>query len=139
MKITIKGLLLCLLLSPMLSMAQDFNNYQPLQLTGELPKDVTTKSSIKYKTAIRNIEQSSTTKEKKLQEQFHLETNFGVDELLKSGKVLFNDPVGAYVTRVADELLKDDLELQKKRNLVSFLSKKKNWNPGHFLFRVKKK
>lgn len=114
MKYMPKGLFLLWLFSITHLTAQDFNYYEPLSLQGDLPKDVTIKSSEKYQNAILTIQQSTSNQDKKRQKQFHLETNFGVDELLKSGKVLFNNPITHYVTNVAKELLKENKALQEK-------------------------
>jgi len=91
----------------MLLLAQDFNNYQSLRSSGEIPDAFTQSSSAKYEEAI-TVNSSKTIK------NFHLKSNFGLDELLKSGEVLFNDPISKYVSSIADEILKDDPETRKK-------------------------
>ncbi len=113
---SIKKLLLTILVScPMLLLAQDFDNYQPLRSSGEIPEAFIKKSSVKYQEAINN-NTSSTIKE------FHLESNFGLDELLASGQVLFNDPISKYVSSVADEILKDDPDTRQKLTFYTIKS-----------------
>ncbi|BDS13634.1 M48 family metallopeptidase [Aureispira anguillae] len=101
-------LFLCLSIS---TNAQDFNNYQLLKSTGKIPKDFLIPSSEKYKKELENVDKNNNQKDQK---QFYLESNFLIDDLLQSAKVLFNDPITAYVNKVADELLKDDEEMRQK-------------------------
>ena len=51
---------------------------------------------------------------RKKKEKFLLESNFIIDRLLVSGRVLFNDPISEYVNKVADNLLKNNAELRGK-------------------------
>lgn len=97
-----------------LSYTQDFDDYQLLKSTGKIPKDFLIPSSEKYKQEIDKIDEGAQKTEKKDQKQFYLESNFLIDDLLQSAKVLFNDPITDYVNKVADELLKDDDEMRQK-------------------------
>jgi len=94
--------------------AQDFDNYQPLENTGTIPEEFITPSSQKYKTAIESIEAKEKARTQKDYKDFYLESNFIIDDLLQSTRVLFNDPLTDYINKVADELLKDDPEMRKK-------------------------
>lgn len=94
--------------------AQDFNNYELLKSTGTIPQEFLTPSSEKYKKELENVNQEAKKADQKDQKQFYLESNFVVDDLLQSAKVLFNDPITEYINQVADELLKNDPELRKK-------------------------
>lgn len=107
------SLILSLYLSNFL-FAQDFNNYQLLKSTGTIPQEFLTPSSEKYKKELENLDQNVKASDQKDEKQFYLESNFVVDDLLQSAKVLFNDPITKYINQVADELLKDDPELRKK-------------------------
>jgi Zn-dependent protease with chaperone function len=95
-------------------LAQDFNNYTLLKSTGSIPQEFLTPSSEKYKKELENINQEAKKSDQKDQKQFYLESNFVVDDLLQSAKVLFNDPITKYINQIADELLKNDPELRKK-------------------------
>lgn len=94
--------------------AQDFNNYELLKNTGTIPQEFLTPSSEKYKKELENVNQEAKKSDQKDQKQFYLESNFVVDDLLQSAKVLFNDPITEYINQVADELLKNDPELRKQ-------------------------
>lgn len=106
-----------LLLAPLLgrpAFAQDFGNYQPLQSSGQIPADFLQLSSEKYEQDKSSISRQEKAFDKRAKRQFYLENSFRVRELLYSGKVLFNDPVGVYVNQVADKLLKNDPEKRKQ-------------------------
>jgi beta-barrel assembly-enhancing protease len=104
-----------LLLSTRLFAQQiDFFNYQPLRSQGQIPKEVLTASSVKYKSDLKKISEKDSRNERKAKQRFYLESNFVIDDLLRSGYVLFNDPLGVYVTAVAEKLLEGD-EVSRKR------------------------
>lgn len=95
--------------------AQDFNNYQPLASSGPLPVDFTDRASVKAAKEIKNNTNSSDSHiDKKKKANFLLKSNYMLDELLMSGRVLFGDPVSEYVNNVADKLLENEPQLRKK-------------------------
>lgn len=92
----------------------DFINYTPLESTGALPVDLTTKAYEKYNQERKKISNNDRRKIKKAKKEFYLKSTFGLDDLLKSGKVLFNDPVGDYVNRVFAKVLEADGDVKKE-------------------------
>lgn len=108
--------LLCLLcIAPGRLLAQDFNHYKPLRSEGNMPAKFTTSSSEKYKKDVaKKVSDKDKKRDRQAKERFLLESNFQIDNLLLSGKVLFNDPVSLYVNRVLDELLKDEPKLRSE-------------------------
>ena len=80
----------------------DFDNYQTLKTTGGLPADLTTPSSTKYKAEAATISKKTKKKERVIKDKFYLESNFRMDDMLQSGSVLYNDPIGKYIGEVAD-------------------------------------
>lgn len=74
---------------------QEFSDFTTLKSKGLVPEDFTTLSSDKYKADL----ESNTNEE--LDKDFFLSTRFLIDELLLSGKMLFNEPLSDYVTKVA--------------------------------------
>ena len=102
-----------LFLSSVVSYAQDFDEYQLLKCKGEIPLEFITLSSAKVaaQSEIENLEESKA-KERESKENFLLQSNFTIDELLNSGRVLFNDEVTQYINRIADYLLRDEPELR---------------------------
>jgi len=91
-----------------------FSQYEPIQSSGDIPKDLTTPSYIKYQQELENVDRSAKRRTRKNQKEFFLESNYAIDDLLKSGYVLFNDPVTNYVNEIAAILLKDDPQLKKE-------------------------
>ncbi|MEL6651746.1 MAG: M48 family metallopeptidase, partial [Bacteroidota bacterium] len=96
-------------------LAQDLENYEPLKSSGTLPKEflTTTFEQVEDQQAGISRETRDQTKREDL-ETFYLETTYALDELLRSGQVLYNDPIGDYVNDVVDEILKDQPALRKK-------------------------
>lgn len=93
--------------------AQQFE-YKPLQSSGELPEALFVSSTSKFESDVKEIKTNQEGLSTEEQEKFHLHNNFKIDALLRSGKVLFNDPIGLYINEVVDEILKDDLKLREK-------------------------
>src|SRR5687768_7051700 len=82
------------------SQAFDFNRYEPLRSSGELPKELTILSSKKYEKERAKIDKNDNRSDRIAKNDFLLENSYLIDELLLSGKVLYNDPVGLYVNKV---------------------------------------
>lgn len=88
-------------------------DYKPIQSKGPLPDDIITLSSEKYaaeKAKLKNEKGAA----KKAKDQFLLESSFELDNLMQSGKVVFNDPMSDYVNKVADKVLAKDPETRGK-------------------------
>ncbi|MBI3235019.1 MAG: M48 family metalloprotease, partial [Bacteroidetes bacterium] len=95
--------------------AQDFENYVPLRCSGKVPDDFKKNATDKYLAELEKIDKSENDRSRKRTEkQFSLSTNFQVNELLFSGRVLFGDPTTEYINKVVDVLLENDKELRKK-------------------------
>ncbi|MCB0704354.1 MAG: M48 family metallopeptidase [Saprospiraceae bacterium] len=104
------------LFGPAISFGQlpGFDQYTPLSCQGEIPAIFTTSSTEKYQREIEAILQSGPVEQDfATLDQFTLETNFVIDDLLQSGLVLFNDEVSNYLNEVMQKLLWDEPELQK--------------------------
>jgi len=61
---------------------------------------------------------------------FALESNYHIDHLIRSGAMLFNDSISAYVNKVLDEILKKDPEL--RQNIHLFIVKSPTVNAFSF-------
>jgi beta-barrel assembly-enhancing protease len=106
--------LMCIVLSVVYSHAQDFSNYKPLRSKGPVPSDFTSSSFAKYQADIENIDQNSNRFERKSKDKFFLKSNYYNDIILRSGRVLFGDPVTIYINKVADYLLEPFGEIRQK-------------------------
>lgn len=108
------NLIMFLLLSLSIT-AQDFDvDYTPLQAQGEIPKEIITASAIKYEQNKENITRQDNRKTRKDKDKFYLQSSFVIDEMMRSGRILFNDELSVYVNQVADKLLAHDSELRKE-------------------------
>ncbi len=125
-----KQLYICLLFLSFstLAHAQDFDNYQLLQAANPIPDDFLTRSSEKYQKAIQEIDKNSqeSRKVKQQKKDFYLRNSFVIDELLQSGRILFNDPITKYVNQVADKLLADQRDLRRQLRFYVVKSKVSN-------------
>lgn len=95
------------------AVGQDFDNYQQIKSSGDLPRDFTKLTQQKVKEDINTLNDKSRGA-RKSKEQYMLEANYLIDELISSGKVLVNDPLGNYVNKVADKLLAHDPDLRSQ-------------------------
>lgn len=86
----------------------------PLRAKGEIPTEFLSTSTHKYLTQSKTIARKNKKYLKKAQREFFLQSNFAADELLLSGKVLFNDTLSRYIKKVVDVLLADEPELAAK-------------------------
>ena len=101
------------LLASLSASAQDLNNYKQVKSAGDLPRDFTKLTQTKVKEDIGTLNDKSRGA-RKSKEQYMLEANYLIDELMSSGKVLVNDPLGDYVNKVADQLLAHDPDLRSQ-------------------------
>lgn len=103
-----------------------FCQYEPFESNGDIPKDFTTYSYQKYKKELENVDRKSKRRTRKNQKEFFLESNYGIDDLLQSGYVMFNDPVSEYVTEIANVLLENEPELKGKLRFYTVRSSSVN-------------
>lgn len=103
--------------------AQTPEDFQPLEAIAPIPADITTSSSDKFSASKTNLEGSSESKNtKKAKQNFLLESHFLVNQVLYSGRVLFNDSVSSYLSDILDVILKDDTELRSKLRIYAVRS-----------------
>src|SRR5574343_517041 len=90
----------------------NFNNYVPLKCSGEIPEDFKTELSKLVNQA--KDKQTNSRIDKKREVEFAELSNYQLNNILYSGKVLYGDPLSNYVTQVADIVLKNEPELRNK-------------------------
>ena len=88
--------------------------YTPLRCSGEIPNDFKELSSLKIEKELTELYNSENTTNKRFKREFLISSNFSIDDILLSGKILYGDVLTQYVNKVADVILSDDLELRKK-------------------------
>lgn len=111
--------ILCLLVSSGLVAQQvpTMDHYEPAQSTGTLPPDVLQTTTEKYERSKQKINTGQSEELQKAEDNFYLQTNYAVDQILHSGAILVNDSMGLYVNRVADSLLAHDPETRAQINI----------------------
>jgi len=92
----------------------DLNNFKYLQSSGTIPADFTSLFSEKFEQDKLLLSKEDKRSIRKSKEKFLMESNFIIDQILLSGRILFNDPVSNYINKVADNLLKDKPDLRKE-------------------------
>lgn len=110
MTFPLRLILLLLIAGPSLLPAQDFNRYAPMRSSGEIPAFILTRTSEKYEAERQQLAQEGNRAEQESRDEFLLQSNYTMDAMLLSGKVLFNDPVGQYLNRIKDYLLREQPE-----------------------------
>ncbi len=104
----------------------DFDNYQPLEASGEMPADFFEYSFQKVDRDLNDFEVEGLSAKK--QTKFIKGVHYGIDQILHSGKVLYGDPISEYVTKVGRRLVSNRPDLQDLRfytlrtNIVNALS-----------------
>ena len=107
--------LLLFLLLPFFIKAQLVTEYKPIESTGKIPDEFISLMSEKIKSEQEKINLNEKAKVKKDQKQFLLESNYMIDNLLLSGKVVFNDPISTYTNKVLSGLLQKEKGLENVR------------------------
>jgi hypothetical protein len=111
-----KQFFLVLILLPFHLLSQtDFNLYEPLKCSGDIPLDF--KESLVF---------DSITKTSTKDDLFILQTHHSINQLLHSGRVIYNDPISSYVKNVARILLKDDMVLFNQLRFYTIKSRTTN-------------
>lgn len=116
-----------LALTSVLAVAQDFNNYQLLEAKGEIPGDFLLSTTEKVEAGRENtISEDEKKATRKTKEEFLLGSNFIINRLLGSGRVLFNDPVSEYLNEVMDNILEHNPDLKYKVRVYAVKSSSVN-------------
>ena len=83
--------------------------HQPIRSYAPIPSEILQPVSVKVQDDFKTIEKSDKGKTKRDKEYFYYESNFYIDKLLRSGKVVFNNELYNYVNKVADHILQEAL------------------------------
>src|ERR1700752_4572751 len=89
------------------------SDYSPLLSNGKLPKIYTTSATEKANKDIASVKKEKNSSAKRAKENFYLISNFQMDQILRSGKIMFNDSLSLFVNKVADETFKDIPSVRK--------------------------
>ncbi len=113
-KVLFAGIIIILLNDINSAKAQNSADYTPLKSSGALPEEFLKTARALSEEELGKIGNES---DRTAKQQFTVSSNYFLRDLLLSGNVLINDPLGLYVNKVTDELLKNDPELRKKLHI----------------------
>jgi beta-barrel assembly-enhancing protease len=87
-----------------------FSNYKPMAARGNMPEDfrIQTNQKIDSENQLDGLD-------KKVSTEFLEQVHYGIDEILRSGKVLYGDPLTAYVERVGSKITQLDSSMSSIR------------------------
>jgi predicted Zn-dependent protease len=109
--------------------AQQFDkDYTPLQSSGTLPEAFLISPRKQSEADIKKLPYDS---DRNAKEQFIKANNYFLNDLLLSGQVLVNDPLTAYVNKVAAEVIRQNPSLAT-RNIQLFVTKSPEVNAYAF-------
>ncbi len=92
---------------------QGQRHFSTLLSDGYVPRDLLTMSSQDYNRAIASREaQADRRRTGRIKEDYLRKSSYQINRLLRSGIIVFNDPVTRYVREVADYILRNDPELR---------------------------
>jgi len=107
---------------PILAGAQQTIGHKELECQGHIPSEFLTLSSKKYQTAADSLLSASEGDEKETKQTFLLESSFLINQVLGSGRVLFNDPISTYLSQILDTILVNEPELRSKVRVYALRS-----------------
>ena len=94
---------------------EDSFNYTPLNAKGAIPSDFSTYTIEKILEGQHNHGEEFEKLPKREQKFFLKAVHQGIDEILRSGKVLYGDPVTDYINDLGHKIIGDDPDLQDLR------------------------
>ncbi len=89
-----------------------FTNYKVLQAEGEMPDDF---AKLTYEKVIDESSEQIEGLSKKGSREFIKGIHYGIDEILKSGRVVYGDPISKYVEKVGAKITANQPELANIR------------------------
>lgn len=105
----------------------DFQHYEGIKCVGLIPQDFIRPTQEKYNEALeKDIEETDDNDVADAKDDFLLESNYLIDGLLQSGKVLFGDTVTKYINQVADHVLINEPALRTKLRFYCLRSPEAN-------------
>ena len=114
-----------LVINTIFAQSVDFEQFKSLRSAGTVPEDFTKLSSEKFREDRENIT-SGNNSERRDQETFLLESNFLMDDMLHSGRVIFGDPVTNYLNELKDIIFEDDPDTRESIRIYTLLSNEVN-------------
>ena len=122
MLVTLKKFLLFLFaVLPIVSAAQHTITHRTIECEGNIPNEFLTLSSQKFESARKDLD-GKEDHHKETKQSFLLESSFLINQVLGSGRVLFNDPVSTYLSEVLDTILANEPDLRSRVRVYALRS-----------------
>jgi len=117
----------------------NFDSYTFLSSRGPIPKGLLTTAYSKYQEEfpIKTVSDQRRMALKK--KNFYLKSNYALNTVLESGRVVFGDEITTYINKVADEVLKNYPELRNELQFYTLKSSSVNafsTNQGYIFINV---
>ncbi|NVN94184.1 MAG: M48 family metalloprotease [Bacteroidetes bacterium] len=97
---------------------KDFaTNYVSVKATGEIPNDLCTQFTQAYNNEKAELDKNKANQSghvNKTKDKFLQESNYFINQILLSGKVLYNTPLNTYIEKITDKILINEPELRKQ-------------------------
>ena len=94
---------------------------------GEIPEEFLISSVDKYNKAKDELKGLNLKgEESEIRSEFLLKSNYNIDQILRSGNVVFGDKVTKYINDIVDILLQNDKELRKELRIYTLKSSNVN-------------
>jgi Zn-dependent protease with chaperone function len=107
-----------LFLLPFLSLTmlsgQNFDRYERLKASGPLPEDFILSTEEKYQYEMQGLDWQENMSAREMKAAFFQKSAYYLNQLLQSGKVLFNDELSQHIQQIADYLLRSRPELREQ-------------------------
>lgn len=98
-------------------------SYSPLEAQNPIPQEFRQLSTEKYLRSRKRLDRERDGRQRtRDKDEFLLESNFVMSQLLTSGQVLFNDPVSVYLSTVLDRVLADAPEMREQVRVFALRS-----------------
>lgn len=111
----IHPILIFVLSMGLISVQAQSDNFYPLKAKGEIPVDFSTFTIEKIEERQHNHEEEFSELSRRNQKLFLRAVHQGIDDILRSGKVLFGDPVTNYINNLGRKIIGDDESLKNIR------------------------
>ena len=87
-------------------------DYLPIKSSGNIPEDFIKSASEKYQERINEVDKKGANAS--TEAELLLQSTFEIDDVLLSGKILYNDPMSVYCNKVVDKVLEANIDLRSK-------------------------
>ena len=108
--------------------SQYADNYNLLTCSGKVPQDWQVSVSQKFED--KKVQKTGGTRSERATKAnknvFYLETTFSLDNMLRSGWVLYNDPISVYLEKIKTELQKKNPDIPKNIRIYTLRSPEVN-------------